>query len=309
MEKIMPLNQIVTFIGLGVMGLPIAKLISDGGYTVRAVDSFPDARLRASEMGLETFATVEEATGGSDFILMMLPTVEISEQVFASVLVSADRGSMIIEMGTIGQHTSAAHAVRARQKGVRYLDSPVIGGGREAAENGRLKMLVGGDESIVLAAEALLRCFSTRIFHVGSGDGVGQSMKIIHNLLLAGITAATAEALVLAETLGVEAEKSFEILQSSSTNSFALNWLFGPALQDDYSGGAKVDILLKDLRLAIGDVAMSSPQETWTVAKQVHQLYERCKESGYGSDDMAVVYRLLQNDAALTLRAGIKSVQ
>ncbi|MGY3317335.1 NAD(P)-dependent oxidoreductase [Arthrobacter sp. TE12232] len=290
-------QQIVAFIGLGAMGQPIARHISDGGYALRAVDSFPGARLRAAEAGLETFESVEDAVPGADFILMMLPTVEIAHHVFESVVASADPGSMIIEMGTIGHEASAAHARIAQGRGVRYLDAPVIGGGREAAEDGRLKILAGGDEETVQSADPLLRCFSTLTYHVG-GDGAGQVMKVIHNLLLAGITAATAEALVLAGRLGVEPDKAVDILDSSSTSTFALNWLFPPALREDYSGGAKVDILLKDIRLAIGDIRSVAPEESWTVAERVHRLYERCQEAGYGGDDMAVVYRLLQTDVA-----------
>lgn len=293
----MTMQQTVTFVGLGAMGQPIARHISDGGYVLRAVDAFPTARLRAAEAGLETFESVADAVPGADFILMMLPTVEIAHSVFENVIASADPGSMIIELGTIGHETSAAHARAARDRGVRYLDAPVIGGGREAAEEGRLKILAGGDDEAVRAAEQLLRCFSTLTYHVG-GDGAGQVMKVIHNLLLAGITAATAEALVLADRLGVEPDKAVEILDSSSTSTFALNWLFPPALRDDYSGGAKVDILLKDLRLAIGDIRIVAPEESWTVAERVLKLYERCKEAGYGGDDMAVVYRLLQGDVA-----------
>lgn len=290
-------QQIVAFIGLGAMGQPIARHISRGGYALRAVDAFPAARLRAAEAGLETFESVEDSVPGADFILMMLPTVEIAHSVFESVVASADPGSMIIEMGTIGHESSAAHAGIARERGFRYVDAPVIGGGREAAEEGRLKILAGGDAEAVQAGEHVLRCFSTLTYHVG-GDGAGQVMKVIHNLLLAGITAATAEALVLADRLGVEPDKAMEILDSSSTSTFALNWLFPPALRDDYSGGAKVDILLKDLRLAIRDIRSVAPEASWTVADRVHALYERCKVAGYGGEDMAVVYRLLQADGA-----------
>lgn len=290
-------QDIVAFIGLGAMGLPIARHISDRGYAVRAVDSFPAARLRAAEAGLETFETTAEALPGADYVFMMLPTVEITQSVFEAVMAAADQGSMLIEMGTIGLEASAAHARAARERGIRYLDAPVIGGGREAAVDGRLKILAGGDEETLRSAEPLLRCFSTLTYHVG-GDGAGQVMKVIHNLLLAGITAATAEALVLADRLGVAPDKAVEILDSSSTSTFALNWLFPPALRDDYSGGAKVDILLKDLRLAMGDIRSVAPEDSWTVAERVHLLYERCQEAGYGGDDMAVVYRLLQTDVA-----------
>lgn len=293
----MTTQQTVVFIGLGAMGQPIARHISDGGYKLRAVDAFPAARRRAAEAGLETFDSAAAAVPGADFILMMLPTVEIAHSVFESVVATADPGATIVELGTIGHETSAAHADVARQRGFRYLDAPVIGGGREAAEESRLKILAGGEDEAVRAAEPLLRCFSTLTYHVG-GDGAGQVMKVIHNLLLAGITAATAEALVLAERLGVAPDKAVQILDSSSTRSFALNWLFPPALRDDYSGGAKVDILLKDLRLAIGDIRPAAPEESWTVAERVLKLYERCKDAGYGGDDMAVVYRLLQNDVA-----------
>lgn len=293
----MTTQQTVTFVGLGAMGQPIARHISDGGYVLRAVDAFPAARLRSAEAGLETFESVADAVPGADFILMMLPTVEIAHSVFDSVVAVADPGAMLVELGTIGHEMSAAHAAVARQRGFRYLDAPVIGGGREAAEEKRLKILAGGNDDAVQAAEQLLRCFSTLTYHVG-GDGAGQVMKVIHNLLLAGITAATAEALVLAERLGVAPDKAAEIMDGSSTSSFALNWLFPPALRDDYSGGAKVDILLKDLRLAIGDIRSAAPEESWTVAERVLRLYERCKEAGYGGDDMAVVYRLLQNDVA-----------
>lgn len=282
----------VAFAGLGIMGFPIAKRINDAGFDLIGVDNSEAVRARARSEGMRMAGSLAEAVADADLVLMMLPTVDIAREVFDNVLRFAPGTATMVQMGTIGYAEAAREAEVARDKGVPYLDAPVIGGGAPAAEAGVLKILAGSDAPIPAGIEQLLRCFSARTFHMGA-PGAGQMTKLVHNTLLASIATSTAEAFSVARGFGIDPDVAWEVFHSSSTNSFALEWLFVPALKGDYSGGAKVDILLKDLRLFSDALKVHDAGGGVKHGREALALYEQCQRMGHGQDDISVVFKVL----------------
>jgi 3-hydroxyisobutyrate dehydrogenase len=285
-----PIDPVIAFIGLGVMGAPIARRMRQGFNRVIGFDLSPEARSAAVSHGIVAAESVAEAVREAQCIFMMLPKVEIAREVTQEVIAHAPRGSILVELGTIGSEAACQHARWAQEAGHRYLDAPVINGGQQGAQDGTLKILAGGDASDVAAVTQALRSFSTETFHMGP-VGTGQSMKLVHNTLLAALTTSYAEALVLAEKSGIGAARALEILKVGSTRSFALEWLFPPAVRGDFGGGAKVDILVKDLLL--GQREVERFQVPASMAARATTLYQSCQAQGLGQLDMSAIFKLL----------------
>ena len=132
---------------------------------------------------------------------------------------------------------------------------------------------------------SICRSFSDGTFHLGP-VGAGQAFKLIHNTLLALVAVANAEALTVAEKLGLDLSHTLEILSTSSTRSFALDWLFRPAIRGDFSGGAKIDILRKDMKLALDQGG--SVGATMEFAKIATRIFDECSAEGLGECDVSV---------------------
>ncbi|MCY1157427.1 MAG: NAD(P)-dependent oxidoreductase [Citricoccus sp.] len=291
--------ETVVFVGLGVMGTPIAAMIHRH-HPLVAVDLSPAAREGAARRGLSTSESVEEALTGASHVCLMLPTVQASNAVVRTLLENAQQPLTVIELGTVGPEASQANVRRLEESGHQGVDAPVIGGGKAAAEEGRLTTLVGGRPDAVQHAGPVLRSMSQRQIHLGEA-GAGQTMKLIHNSLLASIAAATAEALATCTRLGVDQRRAFEILSSSSTNSFALEWLFSRALDGDYSSGAKVSILAKDLELA--SALWNNDDGAARVNQAATRQFLDLLDAGLGQEDIGIILPHLENRPARHTRA------
>ena len=281
----------IVFVGLGVMGTPIAHLIRDQMEVV-AVDLSESARQAAEERGLVTTEHLAETLPTASHVCLMLPSIQASNVVVDDILKHANNQLTVIEMGTVGPKVSRHNAHRLQEAGHLAVDAPVIGGGRAAAESGRLTTLIGGDDEAVSAAMPVLKAMSQKQLRLGTA-GAGQTMKLVHNALLASLAASTAEALAVSRRLGVDQKVALEILSSSSTRSYVMDWLFAPALNGEYSSGASIAILGKDLKLA---------NETWDeveaqmpVNKAAAELYLDRLNEGLGNHDISSILKILEN--------------
>jgi len=286
----------IAFIGLGVMGMPIARRLRSTFARVAGFDVSSEVRSAAARDGIMAVESIAQAVRDAQAVFMMLPKVEIARTVTHEVVAYAARGTILVELGTIGSDAASQHARFAQEAGLGYVDAPVINGGQQGAEAGTLKILAGGDVADIAAIEPMLRAFSTDTFHMGP-VGTGQSMKLLHNTLLAALTTAYAEALVLADKSGIGAARAYEILKGSSARSFALEWLMAPAVRGDFSGGAKVDILSKDLLL--GRCEVDRFQAPAGMAARATSLYQACQAHGLGNLDMSAIFKLLTDHAEL----------
>jgi 2-hydroxy-3-oxopropionate reductase len=241
----------VGLIGLGTMGREMAANLLKAGYEVRSFDVLPAALDAARAAGAITTTSPAKAAEGVDAAILMLPdTPQVEEVIYGEngLLDAPPAGRLIIDMSTISPvATRRIHADLAKA-GIDFIDAPVSGGS-VGAKNATLSIMAGGGKAAFARAEPLLRAMGTTISHVG-GAGAGQTVKLCNQLVCGINIQAICEALALARASGVDLSQLRSVLLGGSANSWMLENL-GPAMiAGDASAGFRIDLMLKDLRLA-----------------------------------------------------------
>jgi 3-hydroxyisobutyrate dehydrogenase len=251
----------IAFLGLGHMGLPMARNLAAAGHDVVGYDVFPAAVEAAGTAGLGTSSSGGDAAAGADVVITMLQT---GAQVLAAydgdgagggLLDVAAPGTLFIDCSTIAvDEAQAAHQLAAAA-GHRMLDAPVSGG-VVGAENGTLAFMVGGSDVDFEAARPILERMGRRIVHCG-GPGLGQAAKVCNNMILAVSQIAVAEAFVLGERLGLTHQALFDVASNASGQCWALTTncpVPGPVptspANNEYRPGFAGALMAKDLGLA-----------------------------------------------------------
>ena len=255
----------IAFIGLGNMGGGMAARLVGAGHEVIAFDLSAEALDRAAGRGCTPAASVHEAVAGAEAVITMLPAGPQVRTVYeGEILGQAPAGALLIDASTIDVETARAVAQKAAAAGYVFADAPVSGG-TAGAEAGTLAFMVGCDADRFAAIEALLAPMARAVLRAGD-HGAGQAAKICNNMLLGISMIGTCEAFALAERLGLEPDKFFEIASKSSGQCWSLtSYSPWPGLVEtapsnrDYSGGFAVAMMLKDLKLAQA-AAASSPR-------------------------------------------------
>jgi 2-hydroxy-3-oxopropionate reductase len=292
----------VGFIGLGAMGLPMAKRVLGGCHKMYA--TFHRRRDPAREleaMGAEILSTAGEVAQAADVVITILPAdAEVKQAVFGNtgILNGFSNGKVLIEMtsGTALAMREVDEAIRA--KGGSVLDAPVSGG-TPAAENGTLTIMVGGDESLLERCRPLLQNMGTRIVHVGK-VGQGKVVKIVNQVMAAIHLLTIGEAFALGIKSGADPATLYEVIKNSSGYSKMMDLrLPGFLLEDSFKPGFKLDLMKKDVNLALESArASNTPLLLTSVAAQV---FAAVSASGKGSDDFSVAAQFLTALAGTTL--------
>jgi len=293
----------VGFIGLGNMGGGMAANLAKHGHDVRAFDLSADALDRAKAAGCTPVASAAEACDGADAVVTMLPAGKHVEAVYAdSVFGAAPVAALLIDCSTIDVATAKRVGESAAAKGYAAVDAPVSGG-IAAANGGTLTFMVGGTDDAFARAEAYLKQMGKAVIHAGA-SGAGQSAKICNNMMLGAEMIATCEAFVLADKLGLDPQKFFEIASVSSGQSWSLTsyapWPgVGPETpaDRDYQGGFATALMLKDLKLAM-EAAASVDADT-PMGARAADLYQRFADAGNGGLDFSAIVRLLDGKRAV----------
>jgi 3-hydroxyisobutyrate dehydrogenase len=292
----------IGFIGLGNMGLPMAQNLIKAGHAVAGFDAVKAAIGRLSAAGGAAAAGVAEACAGADVVITMLPAGAHVREVHTSaqgVIASVAPDTLLIDCSTIDVATARAVAAAAEARGLTMLDAPVSGGvgGAQAAT---LTFMVGGSEAGFARAKPILESMGRTIVHAG-GSGNGQAAKICNNMILGVSMIAVAEAFLLAEKLGLEAQKLFDIASKSSGQCWAMTSYCpvpGPVpaspANRDYQAGFTAAMMLKDLRLS--QQAAAAAAAPTPMGAQAAALYERyCAQGGAAAGkDFSGIVRLLR---------------
>ncbi|MGD8416397.1 MAG: 3-hydroxyisobutyrate dehydrogenase [Pseudomonadales bacterium] len=279
----------IGFIGLGNMGGHMARnlVASEAGYTVSVFDVVPE--LMESVPGAEPQPSVTALTAGQDVIITMLPAGRHVRDVYLGpdgVLTHAKDGTLLIDCSTIDPATAQEVARAAADRNLAMLDAPVSGG-TAGAEAGTLTFIVGGEAAALEKARAYLEVMGRNIFHAGA-SGAGQIAKICNNMLLAVHMAGTAEALALGTANGLDPAVLSEIMKQSSGGNWSLNVynpypgvMEGVPAARGYSGGFLVDLMTKDLALAL-DTAEGSKSAVplGSLARNLYRLHQRQNDAG-----------------------------
>ena len=288
----------IGFIGLGNMGLPMALNLLKAGHDVTGFDTSAAALERFAAAGGKRAASAAEAAAAGDVLITMLPAGEHVRQVYGAVLSQTRPGALLIDCSTIDVETARETSAAAEKAARTMLDAPVSGG-VGGAQAGTLTFMVGGSAEGFARAEPVLAAMGKTIVHAG-GPGNGQAAKICNNMILGISMIAVSEAFVLAEKLGLEAQKLFDIASKSSGQCWSLTTYCpvpGPVptspANRDYQAGFTAAMMLKDLRLA-QDAAKSAAADT-PLGREAAALYERYVQASGAATDFSGIIRFLRN--------------
>jgi 3-hydroxyisobutyrate dehydrogenase len=290
----------IGFIGLGNMGGPMAANLVKAGHRVTGYDPVPAAVERFTAAGGVAAATAAGVAAGAEAIVTMLPSGRQVREVYlgpGGLATAAAPGTLLIDSSTIDVDAARAVAAAAEAAGLAMIDAPVSGG-VGGATNGTLTFMVGGPDAAFARAEPILQAMGKTIVHAG-GAGTGQAAKICNNMLLGISMIGVSEAFVLAEKLGLDAQKLFDISSKSSGQCWSLTSYCpvpGPVptspANRDYAAGFTAAMMLKDLKLAqdaAGSAGASTP--LGAAAAQLYGLYCGGGEAGR---DFSGIIRLLR---------------
>ena len=295
----------IGFIGLGAMGRPMAKNLLKAGHPLTVYDLNPEPIKEVIARGAKAAGSSAEAARDVEVIITMLPACdEVKAAVLGAggVLEGTNDGALLIDMSSIAPHTSKLVASEAAKVGVKFLDAPVSGG-VTAAENGTLTIIVGGDRALLDEHIDLMQAMGKNIYHVGD-VGMGETVKMI-NQVLAGINMlAIAEAFVLGTKLGADPETIYKVIRVSAGNSFLIDARVPDyLLKGDFSRpGFALDLMLKDLGLAIESAKINKIPLFLT--GQAYQYFSMASSWGLGKKDMSSVTELLEEIVGVKVRTG-----
>ncbi|HXA42308.1 MAG TPA: NAD(P)-dependent oxidoreductase [Candidatus Solibacter sp.] len=277
----------VGFVGLGVMGLPMARNLRGAGFEVSGWARRPETSSSATAEGVTMRATLVELAAAAEILITMVTTSEDVVEVClgaGGLVESARPGSVLVDMSTIAPDTSRRLAAAAAERGIAFLDAPVSGGSF-GAEQATLTIMAGGDPAVLERCRPVFEAMGDpeHIFHTGP-VGSGEVVKLVNNMLVGSISAATLEALIVGVAAGVSLKTLVEVVGVSSGASAQLSGqLAKRALVGELAPGFATDLLVKDLRLA-ADLASQTGQRT-PVNDVARALFEAAQQAGHGRQD------------------------
>jgi len=288
----------IAFIGLGNMGSGMSANQVKAGNEVVAFDLSADAMARAKEQGMTPAASAADAVKDADAVITMLPAGKHVREVYMdAILPNAPKDALLIDCSTIDVDSARTVNRDAAMQGFRAADAPVSGG-TAAASGGTLTFMVGCREQDFAEIEKLLQPMAKAVIRAGD-SGAGQAAKICNNMLLGISMIGTCEAFALAESLGLDGQKFFDIASKASGQCWSLTsycpWP-GPVptapSNRDYEGGFAAAMMLKDLKLA-QEAADTSGAPT-PLGGAAEALYAELNERGYGNKDFSFILEMLR---------------
>jgi 3-hydroxyisobutyrate dehydrogenase len=290
----------IGFIGLGNMGLPMATNLVKAGHQVAGFDVVASLTGKLTTIGGIAAETVAAACRGADAIITMLPAGEHVRDVYCTrggVIDAAGAGALLIDSSTIDVATAREVAARAAGKGLAMVDAPVSGG-VAGAQAGTLTFMVGGPDAAFERARPILESMGKTIVHAG-GAGNGQAAKICNNMILGVSMIVVSEAFLLAEKLGLDAQRLFDIASKSSGQCWSMTSYCpvpGPVptspANRGYQAGFTAAMMLKDLRLA--QDAARAAYATTPLGAAAAELYGSFAEEGHAGEDFSAIIRFLR---------------
>ncbi|WP_374350615.1 3-hydroxyisobutyrate dehydrogenase [Chitinimonas sp.] len=290
----------IAFIGLGHMGGPMAANLLKAGHSLSVFDLVPAALEAAVALGATAAPNAVHAVSHADIVISMLPASQHVESLYlgeAALMQAIPGGALLLECSTISPDTARKVHAAAQKRGIAMLDAPVSGGTAGAAA-GTLTFIVGGEAATLERARPVLEAMGKNLFHAGAA-GAGQVAKIANNMLLAIHMIGTAEALNLGVANGIDPKVLSDIMRVSSGGNWSLEkynpWpgvMDGVPASRDYAGGFGVDLMLKDLGLAM-EAAQASRVAT-PLGSTARSLYALHSGQGSGQLDFSSIQQLIK---------------
>ena len=280
----------IAFIGLGIMGSPMAVHLAKAGHKVVGYDRSPEAVAALVEAGGTAADSIAQAVAGADVVAVMVPDSPHVQAVLAEengVFDNAPASALLIDFSSIRPDVTTALAAQAAERGFRLIDAPVSGG-EAGAVNAALSIMVGGSPEDFESAKPILDVVGKTVVHVGP-SGSGQTVKAANQLIVAGNIQLLAEAIIFLEAYGVDTKAAVEVLGGGLAGSAVLNQKAQKMLDRSFEPGFRIDLHHKDL-----GILTAAAREAGVVAPLgavVAQLMASARANGDGGLDHSALLR------------------
>ncbi|MBO6608813.1 NAD(P)-dependent oxidoreductase [Altererythrobacter sp.] len=288
----------VAFLGLGVMGGPMAGHLARAGHDVTVYNRTKaraeewQARWSAEGLQVSLAETPAAAAKGAQMLFTCVGNDQDLEQVLLGkngALDAMSTDSLLVDHTTTSANLARALAAQCEDKGVSFIDAPVSGG-QAGAENGKLAIMCGGTAEAMAKATPVMDCYAARIVHVGT-VGAGQTAKMANQMCIAGVLGGLSEAIRLSQAAGLDLDKTFEAISGGAAQSWQMENRWHTMVKDKFDFGFATDWMRKDLGYALEEargLGLSSP-----ISALVDQFYAEVQANGGGRHDTsALISRL-----------------
>jgi len=283
-------KPVAGFIGLGLIGMPIATTLAAGFETV---GQDPARKAGETAGSIRMLATVAEIAAAADIVCLCLPTSQASRAVTQSLVAAKPRRmTTLVELSTVGMKTVEACGSICAQAGIHYVDAPVSGGVARAA-TGKLSIMAAGAGDALALARPVLEQISARIFVMGERPGLGQAMKLANNIIGATSLAVTSEAVVFGTRLGLDMAKMIEVINASTGRTEPSEVKFpNSILPRTFKQGARSAIMRKDVQLYMDD-AQATGMPTF-ISAATDRLWGEFNDTG-PEKDFSLIYKYIED--------------
>lgn len=288
----------IAFLGLGVMGAPMAAHLARAGHRVtgynRTASRAEEWRARLADEGLDVAIspTPAEAVAGCETVLACLGNDDDVAEVLLGedgVIVNLAEGALVVDHTTVSPALARRLDEHCTSSGLLFVDAPVSGG-QAGAENGKLAIMCGGIDDAFARARPVMDAYAARIVHVGEA-GAGQTCKAVNQLCIAGVLAGLSEGVRLAQATGVDTDKVFEAISGGAAQSWQMDNRWETMVRGEFDFGFAIDWMRKDLAIALSearDQGISLP-----IAALVDQFYAQVQSMGGARQDTSALIRHL----------------
>ncbi len=291
----------IGFIGLGIMGKPMAKNLLKAGYSLTVYDIRPEPVKEVVAAGAQEGKSSKDVAEKSEVVITMLPnSPEVKEAVLGEdgVLDGAKAGTILVDMSSIAPLVSKEVGVKLAEKGVEMLDAPVSGGEPKAID-GTLSIMVGGKKEVFEQVEDILKVMGASIILVGD-IGSGNTTKLANQIIVALNIAAMSEAMVLATKAGVDPEKVYNAIRGGLAGSTVLDAKVPLTLKGNFKPGFRIELHIKDLQNALDtahEIGVPVP-----LASGVMEVMQALKVDGKAGDDHGGIIQFYEKLAKVKVR-------
>jgi len=283
----------LAFLGLGVMGFPMAGHLAKAGHEVTVYNrTAAKAQAWGAQHGGASRATPAEAASGAEIVLTCVGNDDDVRQVVLGAqgaFTGMSKGAILVDHTTASAELARELDRAAKGRGLGFLDAPVSGG-QAGAESGKLTIMVGGEEASFRRAEPVLAHYGRAVTHMGPA-GNGQLTKMVNQILIAGLVQALSEGLNFATRAGLDAKKAAEVIAKGAAQSWQLENRYQTMLAGKFEFGFAVDWMRKDLSICLAEARRN--KSALPVTALVDQFYERVQERGGGRWDTSSLLHLL----------------
>ena len=294
-------RESIGFIGLGIMGMPMARNLIRAGFEVTVYNRTKSKAEQLANEGIRRADSLKELAETSSIVITIVSDTPDVESIIlgkTGLIVYIKTGSVIIDMSTISPQVTREIARRLGEKNVHMLDAPVSGG-EQGAIDGTLSIMVGGEAEILEHCRPVLEVMGKNIVHVGT-NGMGQTVKLFNQILVAGTLNAVAEALVFAQSQGVDLIRAIDAVKGGAAGSWQLSNLAPRIIERDFQPGFMVDLIQKDLRLVMEATELNCVP--LPVTSFIHQMFFSLQSTGEGKNGTQALVKALERLSGIEVR-------